>query len=116
AIELTSAAAAAAGVDERVDARVVDLDLGIDPTLGTFDVIVCQRFRAVDLYPSFVERMDDGGICVVTVLSRTGTGSPGPFHAPSGELRSAFTRPDIELLVHVEADGQESIIARRTSR
>jgi SAM-dependent methyltransferase len=113
AIRLTDAAARSAAVAERVDARVVDLDHGIPVELGTFDVIVCQRFRGTDLYPSFIERLASGGMSIVTVLSRTGAVEPGPFHAPSRELLEAFGRDDVEIVFHDEADGQESIIARR---
>ena len=113
AVALASAAAAAGGVGGRVDAEVIDLDAGIPRDLGVFDVIVCQRFRGIDLYNAFVTRLVPGGIAVVTVLSETGAASPGPFHAPSGELLRAFTRPDAEILFHSESDGQESIILRR---
>jgi SAM-dependent methyltransferase len=113
AIRLTREAADRAGVAERIDARVVDLDAGLPADLDGFDVIVCQRFRDVELYDAFVTRLVVGGVAVVTVLSTTGAGSPGPFHAPPGELLRAFTRPDAEILSHHEGDGQESVIVRR---
>lgn len=112
AIDLTSAAARTAGVGQRVEVRVVDLDRGIPSELGDFDVIVCQRFRGVDLYDSFITRLRAGGLCIVTVLSRTGAASPGAFHAAPRELLTAFTRPDAEILLHTERDGQESVVAR----
>lgn len=112
AIDLTTSAAGAAGVGERVEVRVVDLDRGIPSELGNFDVIVCQRFRGVDLYDSFITRLRPGGLCIVTVLSRTGAASPGAFHAAPRELLTAFTRPDAEILLHTERDGQESVVAR----
>jgi len=115
AIDLTTQAADDAGVGSRVTALALDLDLGIPVDLGRFDVIVCQRFRSVELYDAFVARLRPGGIAVVTVLSRTGIDSPGPFHAPPGELRAAFTRPGADLLFHHEADGHESVIFRRTT-
>lgn len=115
AVQLVTAAADRAESGERIDARVVDLDQGLAASLGVFDVIVCQRFRATHLYPDFVDRLRLDGIAIVTVLSRTGTADPGPFHAPSGELARAFTRNDCHVLRHVEADGQESIVVRRTS-
>lgn len=115
AIALTSATAQAAGVDRLVDARVVDLDDGIPADLGDFDVIVCQRFRATDLYDSFVTRLRTGGLAIVTVLSRTGAASPGPFHAPPGELTDAFNRPDAEILFSAESAGQASLVLRRRS-
>ena len=88
---------------------MVDLDAGIPADLDGFDVIVCQRFRGIDLYDAFVTRLAAGGLAVVTVLSETGAASPGPFHAPSGELLRAFTRPDVEIVHHAESDGQESV-------
>jgi SAM-dependent methyltransferase len=113
AVDLTTTAAAAGGVADRVDAEVVDLDAGMPSGLGNFDVIVCQRFRGIALYDAFVNRLTAGGLAVVTVLSETGAASPGPFHAPSGELLRAFTRSDTEILFHTESDGQESLILRR---
>ena len=114
AVGLATAAAAACDVGDRVDAEVIDLDAGIPCDLGDFDVIVCQRFRGVHLYDAFVTRLTPGGVAVITVLSETGAASPGPFHAPSDELLRAFTRPDAEILFHIESDGQESIVLRRT--
>jgi len=114
AVALATAAATAGGVGDQVNAEVIDLDAGIPRDLGDFDVIVCQRFRGVDLYDAFVTRLTPGGIAVITVLSETGAASPGPFHAPSGELLRAFTRPDAEILFHIESDSQESIVLRRT--
>ncbi len=113
AITLVAGAVKAAGLTDRVDARVLDLDAGIPIGLGDFDVIVCQRFRGIDLYDSFVTRLRPGGVAVITVLSRAGAHASGPFHARSGELLDTFTRPDAEILFHDEADGQESIILRR---
>jgi SAM-dependent methyltransferase len=113
AVRLTAAAATAGGVADQVDALVIDLDAGVPLGLGDFDVIVCQRFRGIALYDTFVNRLMAGGLAVVTVLSETGAASPGPFHAPSGELLRAFTRSDTEILFHTESDGQESLILRR---
>lgn len=95
-----------------VDARVVDLDDGLPAGLGSFDVVVCQRFRMPSSYASFVERTRAGGLVVVTVLSTTGTDEPGPFHAPGGELASAFDRPDCTIVRHAEGDGEESVVVR----
>lgn len=114
AIDLTTAAADSAGVTQRVTGHVVDLDAGIPDDLGHFDVILCQRFRDVRLYESLVTRLRPHGIAVVTVLSRTGVADPGPFHAPPGELRTAFARPDAEILFHSESAGRASIILRAT--
>ncbi|MFN3258171.1 MAG: class I SAM-dependent methyltransferase [Ilumatobacter sp.] len=113
AVGLVRDAADAAGLAAGIEVRVADLDDGLDPDLTRFDVIVCQRFRAPHLYAAFVERLVPGGIAVVTVLSQVGADQPGPFHAPAGELLQAFERDDVELLRHVEADGQASIVVRR---
>lgn len=118
AVAMTTAAVERESLTERVDTRVVDLDDGLpEPpdAPAEFDVIVCQRFRARHLYGAFVERLTPGGIAVVTVLSETGADDPGPFHAPPGELAAAFDRSEVEILRHVEVDGQESIVVRRST-
>lgn len=112
AATLTRSAARAAGVGERVEAIVCDLDGGLPERLGDFDVIVCQRFRGTDLYGPIVDRLRPAGVAVVTVLSEKGAAAPGPFHAPPGELLSEFTGADTEILHHREGDGQESIVLR----
>ena len=100
-------------VADRVTAAAVDFDDGLPDDLTELDVIVCQRFRDPRLYSEFVSRLRPGGLLVVTVLSETGAESPGPFHAPPGELRAAFDVEGSTMLHHVEADGQESIVVRR---
>lgn len=119
ALDRVRAAAAAAGVERRVETVRHDLDDGL-PAAGVrgsagcrFDVVVCQRFRAPHLYGPLVEVLAPEGIGVVTVLSRVGRdGEVGPFHAPAGELLRAFDRPDVELLEAVEADGLASVVLR----
>ncbi len=114
AIDLTLAAAHAADVASRVDARVVDLDAGLDASLGEFELIVCQRFRSPALYPQLIERLGPDGVAIVTVLSRCGAASPGEFHAPPGELREVFgSRDDLTVLAESETDGEASIIVTR---
>jgi 2-polyprenyl-3-methyl-5-hydroxy-6-metoxy-1,4-benzoquinol methylase len=87
-----------------------DLDAGL-PGAGTWDVVVCQRFRDPARYPELVARLAPGGLLVVTVLSEVGEG-PGPFRAPAGELLAAFGALDV--LHHAERDGEASIVARFT--
>lgn len=115
AAELAQRAVSAAGLDHRVEVMVHDLDDGLPPSMSGYDVIVCQRFRDTSLYGEIVERLGRGGIAVVTVLSETGTASPGSFHAPSRELATAFDRRDCEVVRHAEADGSESIVVRRVA-
>ncbi len=112
-IALAAKAATDAGLDDRVGFARHDLDGGLPATPSDVDVLLCQRFRDPRLYPEFVTRLAIGGIGIVTVLSRTGARSPGPFHAPSGELSAAFGRDDCDVLSHSETDGEESIVFRR---
>jgi len=107
-------AAAAAGVSvERVHARTVDLDDGFPDDLRDLDLIVCQRFRDPLLYTAMIDLLRIGGLAVVTVLSSVGVDDPGPFHAPPGELRAAFTTDRSEILHHHDGDGLAHVVARR---
>jgi SAM-dependent methyltransferase len=114
AIDATRRLAAAHQLEQRVDARQVDLDAGLPADVSGLDTVVCQRFRGVDLYPQLVDRLRVGGLLVLTVLSEVGADSPGPFHAPPGELIDAFTPLRVDVIHHVEADGQASLVAHRT--
>jgi SAM-dependent methyltransferase len=96
------------GVGERVRWWPHDLDAGL-PDTGPCAVVVCQRFRDPDRYPDLAARLAPGGLLVVTVLSQVGEG-PGPFRASAGELRAAFGH--LEVLHHVERDGEASLVAR----
>jgi SAM-dependent methyltransferase len=114
AIDLLRGAADAAGVTDRVDALVVDLDDGLPDDLGSFDVIVCQRFRDPRLYASMIDRLSPGGIVIVTVLSNVGTVDPGPFHAPAGELSGAFGADErCEIVRSWEGEGVAHVVGRR---
>ncbi len=111
AIDALRAAAHAAGLADRIDARVTDLDIGLPAEPTNADLVVCQRFRQPSIYAQIVERLVVGGIAIVTVLSEVGAVSPGPFHAPPGELVAAFNGFDI-LDAH-EGEGVATIVARR---
>lgn len=116
AIDRLRRAARAVGLDRRVTARSLDLADGFPPEPSPVDVIVCQRFRDPDLYPLFIDRLAAGGIAIVTVLSAVGaSGAIGPFHAPAGELRDAFSRPDIELLDDSERSGTATVVVQKRS-
>jgi 2-polyprenyl-3-methyl-5-hydroxy-6-metoxy-1,4-benzoquinol methylase len=108
ALEAGRELAAREGVPERVRWWLHDLDTGL-PGAGLYDVVVCQRFRDPAHYPELVARLAPGGLLVVTVLSEVGEG-PGPFRALPGELRTAFA--GLEVLYHVERDGEASLVAR----
>jgi SAM-dependent methyltransferase len=99
------------GVGDRVSAQLVDLDDGLDVVNGPFDVVLCQRFRRPELYPSLHGLLGEHGLGIVTVLSTVGADVPGPYHAPAGELVTAFAHATI---VHsLEGDGSASVVFRR---
>lgn len=106
-------AAATAGLSDRIDAAVADLDAGLPLGPGSVDVVVCQRFRQPALYLRFVDVLRPAGIGIVTVLSEVGADAPGTFHAPPGELLEAFDRPDTNVLHHDERAGQATVVFRR---
>jgi len=114
AIDRLRAAALTAGLAERIDARRVDLDDGLPAEPRHVDVLVCQRFRNPALYGEMIERLDPGGIGIVTVLSAVGAPG-GAFHAPPGELMAAFTQPGVELLHATEADGVATVMFQRAT-
>ncbi len=102
----------------RIDARRVDLDTGLPGGLGRFDLVVCQRFRDPAIIESLPDHVAPGGVLVVTVLSEVGADSPGPFHAPPGDLLdhlgpacAAWHR-----LSFTEGDGESSYVTRRPTR
>lgn len=113
AIDLLADAATRLGVADRIDARVTDLDDGLPEDLTGLDLVVCQRFRDPRLYAAVVDRLRPGGLAIVTVLSEVGCDDPGAFHAVAGELSSAFTTPETEILHHHEGGGLASIVVRR---
>jgi SAM-dependent methyltransferase len=116
AVDLLGEAAAAAGLTDSIDARVHDTDQGLPSDVTDLDVIVCQRFRVVALYPEMVDRLRVGGVLILTVLSAVGVdGPPGPFHAPAGELTTTFARDDVDVLFDDERDGTASIVLARIS-
>ncbi len=115
AIEMTSRAAEAAGLGDRVTALVCDLDEGLPVGAAALDVLVCQRYRAPALYGSMVDALVPGGIAVVSVLSRVGIDVvAGLFHAPPGELVDAFRNAPADVIYHHEAEGRASIVVRRS--
>ena len=114
AVELLMAAAAAAGLESRIDARLVDLDADLPNDLHDLDLIVCQRFRDQALYRPMIDRLGPGGLVIVTVLSTVGAQDPGAFHAPEGELTQAFGADQRCEIVHqLEQDGVAHLVARR---
>ena len=115
AITAHNGAAMVTGVRERIDSRVVDLDDGFPTELAnSCALVICQRFRDPDLYEQLVYMLQPGGVLVITVLSQVGLdGSPGPFHAPPGDLVRAFRQFDVNIVRSVELDGEATLVARR---
>lgn len=115
AITALNSAAMSAGVRDRIDSRVVDLDDGFPTELtSAFALVICQRFRDPTLYEQLVYSLAPDGVLVVTVLSQVGlAGEAGPFHAPPGELVCAFRELDVDVVRSVELDGEATLVARR---
>lgn len=109
AVEQARARARLNDVGDRCRFDVVDLDHGI-PAGPPVDVVYCARFRDRRLDRAMIERLTDGGLLAVSVLSEVG-GSPGPFRAAPGELRAAFG--DLALVAEGEGDGQAWLLGRR---
>jgi SAM-dependent methyltransferase len=114
AIDHLGAAATAAGLSGRIDARTVDLDQGLPADLDHLDLVVCQRFRDPALSRPIVDRLRAGGLAVITVLSSVGADDPGPFHASAGELAAAFGADErCEILHQFEGAGVAHVVVRR---
>ncbi|MDG1187609.1 MAG: methyltransferase domain-containing protein [Ilumatobacter sp.] len=117
AVNLTARSAAEHGL--AVNAAVWDTDEGLPNDLRDLAMILCQRYRASDLYLDFLQRLQPGGVLILTVLSAVGNnGVAGPFHARPGELgdtyRSAAAAGMIDVLVDEERNGQATIVVRYT--
>jgi 2-polyprenyl-3-methyl-5-hydroxy-6-metoxy-1,4-benzoquinol methylase len=97
------------GVAERCRFAVADLDDG-PPAGPPVDVILCHRFRDPRLDRALVDRLAPGGLLAICVLSEVG-GTPGPFRAAPGELRTAFA--ELEVIAAGEGDGEAWLLGRR---
>ncbi len=116
AIAILDAGAEALGVTDLIDARTWDLDDGL-PSDDVFDIVVCQRFRDVELYGPLTRSVAVGGVLCLTVLSSVGRdGAPGPFHAAPGELLDVVGPSGLTILAHDESDGVASLVAHRPAR
>lgn len=115
AITALNSAAVSAGVRDRIETHVVDLDEGFPADwANTCALVICQRFRDPKLYEQLVYMLEPGGILVITVLSDVGVdGEAGPFHAPAGDLVCTFRSLDVQILRSVEMEGEATLVARR---
>lgn len=115
-VAIASLRSAAAERGLAIDARVVDLDAGLPADVaGDCALVICQRFRDPRLYGALAGAVAPGGVLVVTVLSQVGAASPGPFHAPPGDLLDGFGSSGLEILRHDETDGEATLVARRAA-
>lgn len=112
AVEATSRLAVDHGVGALVDARVVDLDDGLPPGLGSFDLVICQRYRQPDLIAPLADALVAGGLLVASVLSAVGADAAGRFHASAGELEGTVRSAGLAIERSVEADGVALVVAR----
>ena len=111
-LESARALAESAGVAEAVRLVEADLDGGL-PVDGSYDLVVCQRFRAPALYRTLADALAPGGLLVVTVLSEVDD-EPGEFRAVPGELAAAFgALGALDVLAHEEGDGAATLLAVR---
>lgn len=112
ALERAGALADAHQVGHRIELVQVDLDGGAPAEAdGSFDLVICERFRDPALYGSLAARLVPGGLLTITVLSVVGREDrSSPHLAAPGELREAFT--GLELLLEIEADGISTLVGR----
>lgn len=106
---LAAGAALADARGVRVRWVEADLDGGFPADDGTYDLVVCQRFRDPALYPALRAALAPGGLLVLSVLSEVGDAG-GRYRAAPGELLDAFG--DLEVLGHHEAGGEAHLLAR----
>lgn len=114
AVKLTKQAAEHVGVSNRVSARRIDLSDGLTTELGSFHMVLCQRFSNRAVLNSLVARLVPGGSAFVSVLSVVGLQrSPGRFHAQAGALIDIFSVHAVDVVWQHEGDGLAAIAIRR---
>jgi len=96
------------GVDSKCRFDVVDLDDGL-PAGPPVDVILCHKFRDRRLDRAIIDRLAQGGLLAIAVLSEVDA-APGPFRATVGELPAAFA--ELDLVAASEGHGQAWLLAR----
>ncbi len=102
AIDLARELVSSSEFADRCRFDVVDLDGGL-PECPPVDLLFCHLFRDPRLDRAMIDRLAQGGLLAVAVLSEVGAG-PGRFRAKPGELRGAFG--ELELLVEGEGEGE----------
>lgn len=108
AVDQASQLAVEAGLGDRCQFQVHDLDLGL-PDGPPVDLVVCHRFNAPDLDDAMLERLVPGGLLALTVLSEVGADA-GPFRIAAGDLLARFA--NAHVLGHREGEGQATIVVQ----
>lgn len=113
ALGILASEAQASNLSGQVSTSALDLMSALPPGIGTFDVVVCQRFRAPAIYAQLPSVLAPGGVLVITVLSTVGhSGKPSRFRAAPGELLAALS-PTLEVVGVHEGNGIATLVARR---
>lgn len=112
-LEKLARRARAQGVAARVRAIRHDLDHGLPPLDGQFDLITCVDFHAPALMPAARALLAPGGVLLVQVLLAA-EGRTGAFRARPGAVL-AFAG-GLEVLVHREAPDAERPVAQLLAR
>lgn len=112
AIDQARELAAQAGVGERCQFDVVDLDDGL-PAGPPVDVVMCHRFRGSRLDQSIADRLAPDGLLAISALSVVDAGA-GRFRVQPGELTAAFAQ--LEVVAAGEGDGEAWLLARKPAR
>lgn len=101
-----------AGVGERCQFDVVDLDDGL-PAGPPVDLVMCHRFRDSRLDQSIADRLAPGGLLAISALSVVGAGA-GRFRVQPCELTTAYAQ--LEVIGAGEGDGEAWLLARKPAR
>lgn len=100
------------GVADRCRFDVADLDQGL-PDGPPAGLIVCHRFRDARLDRAVMDRLAEGGILAISVLSEVDA-APGRFRVPPGELLVAFA--DLDVVAAGEGGGEAWLLAVKGQR
>lgn len=106
AVDLAVALAVEHEVSDRARFVCSDLDDGLPPG-PRVDLITCHLFSAPGLDEAILNRLADGGMLAVTVLSEVGA-EPGAYRARPGELLDRFGA--LRILHHHEGEGTASML------
>ena len=109
AIDQARSSAAHAGVGERCEFDVVDLDDGL-PDGPPVDVVVCHRFRDSRLDWAIADRLAPGGLLATSALSVVGA-APGRFRVQPGELTTAYA--ELDVIAAGEGNSEAWLLARK---